>query len=240
MKKYSLKPIAECLGKLLKKKVVFLADCVGPSVEEVCSKPADGTVILLENLRFHVEEEGKGVGPNKEKIKADKKEVEHFRESLSKLGDIYVNDAFGTAHRPHSSIVGVDLTPKACGFLMQKELQYFGQIMGNPDRPFVAILGGAKVADKILLIKNLLEKVNEMIICGGMAFTFLKITQRMEIGKSLFDEQGSKIVPELMEKAKSLRTIIHLPNDFITGDKIDESASIGTATVEGGIEPNLM
>ncbi|KAJ7389560.1 phosphoglycerate kinase [Desmophyllum pertusum] len=136
----------------------------------------------------------------------------------------YINDAFGTAHRAHSSMVGVDLPQKAAGFLMEKELVYFAKAVEKPDRPYLAILGGAKVADKILLIENLLEKVNEMIIGGGMAYTFTKVLSNMEIGKSLFDEEGSKIVHKLCEKAKQKGVILHLPVDFITASKFAEDA----------------
>ncbi|VDM54273.1 unnamed protein product, partial [Angiostrongylus costaricensis] len=125
-------------------------------------------------------------------IKASPESIEKFRASLTKLGDIYVNDAFGTAHRAHSSMVGVKLDTRACGFLMKNELVYFGKALCDPARPFLAILGGAKVADKIQLIKNMLDKVNEMIIGGGMAFTFLKVDQNVEIGKSLFDQEVTK------------------------------------------------
>eukprot|EP00794_Sanderia_malayensis_P007149 gene7148-7956_t len=190
---YSLAPVAEELRKLLNRDVIFLEDCVGEEVEKRCRDPATGTVVVLENLRFHIEEEGKGVDADGNKVKAANENVAKFRNSLSKLGDVYVNDAFGTAHRAHSSMVGICLEKRVAGFLMKKELDYFSKVLEQPERPFLAILGGAKVADKIKLIENLMEKVNEMIIGGGMAFTFLKVLHNMEIGKSLFDEEGSKI-----------------------------------------------
>ena len=140
--KYTLKPVADELSKLLSKPVQFLSDCVGSEVEAACANPAAGSVILLENLRFHVEEEGKGVNEKGEKIKASKEQVEAFQQSLTKLGDVYVNDAFGTAHRAHSSMVGVKHSQRASGFLLKKELQYFAKALENPDRPFLAILGG--------------------------------------------------------------------------------------------------
>jgi phosphoglycerate kinase len=158
-----------------------LPDCVGEAVEAECAAASNGTVILLENLRFHVEEEGKGVDASGGKVKASKDKVEAFQQSLTKLGDVYVNDAFGTAHRAHGSMVGVKLEKRAAGFLLKKELQYFAKALENPDRPFLAILGGAKVSDKILLIENLLDKVNEMIIGGGMAYTFLKVINGMKV-----------------------------------------------------------
>lgn len=140
--KYSLQPVAVELEKLLSRPVKFLKDCVGAEVEAECANPAPGTVILLENLRFHVEEEGKGVDEKGNKIKADKESLKVFQESLTRLGDVYVNDAFGTAHRAHSSMVGCKLDKKASGFLLKKELQYFSKALENPDRPFLAILGG--------------------------------------------------------------------------------------------------
>jgi len=194
----------------------------------------------LENLRFHIEEEGKGVNDAGEKIKADKDAVAAFRASLSKLGDIYVNDAFGTAHRAHSSMVGVELPQRAAGMLMKKELDYFAKALESPARPFLAVLGGAKVADKIQLIDNLLEKVDEMIIGGGMAYTFRKKIDGMKIGDSLFDQAGAEIVEKLMAKADEKGVKIHLPTDFITADKFDAEANTGTATMGDGIPDGWM
>ncbi|KRZ41661.1 putative phosphoglycerate kinase [Trichinella pseudospiralis] len=238
--KYSLRPVAEELSKLLNKNVQFLPDCVGEEVEAACKACSPGSVILLENLRFHIEEEGKGVNEAGEKIKASKEQIEKFQKSLTSLADVYVNDAFGTAHRAHSSMVGVQLSVRCSGFLLKKELQFFAKALENPERPFLAILGGAKVADKIQLIKNLLDKVNEMIIGGGMAFTFLKQLHGMNIGNSLFDEEGAKIVKELMEKANKNGVKIHLPVDIVTGDKFDEKAAVGSATVQAGIPDGWM
>lgn len=224
--KYTLAPVAVELKTLLQKDVLFLNDCVGPEVEAACKDPAAGSVILLENLRFYVEEEGKGLDANGAKVKADPAKVKAFRESLQKLGDVYVNDAFGTAHRAHSSMLGEGFGQRSAGLLLNKELKYFGQALDNPPNPFLAILGGAKVADKIQLIENLLDKVNEMIIGGGMAFTFLKVLNGMKIGGSLFDEEGSKIVQKLVEKAKKNNVQLHLPVDFTTGDKFAENATV--------------
>ncbi|CAK9832030.1 Phosphoglycerate kinase [Anthophora retusa] len=195
------------------KSVVLMSHLGRPDeVEAACSNPAPGTIILLENLRFHIEEEGKGVGSDGKKIKAEKEKVEEFRKSLRKLGDIYINDAFGTAHRAHSSMLGEGYETRASGFLLKKELNYFAKALDNPERPFLAILGGAKVADKIQLINNLLDKVNEMIIGGGMAYTFLKVSKNMKIGNSLFDEE----------------------------DKFAENAAVGAADVENGIPDGWM
>jgi phosphoglycerate kinase len=238
--KYTLAPVAEELKTLLGKDVTFLNDCVGPEVEAACKDPAPGTVILLENLRFYLEEEGKGVDANGAKVKADPAKVKAFRESLQKLADVYVNDAFGTAHRAHSSMMGEGYSQRAAGLLLIKELRYFSKALDNPARPFLAILGGAKVADKIQLIENLLDKVNEMIIGGGMAFTFLKVLNNMEIGGSLFDEEGSKIVQKLVDKAKANNVQLHLPVDFVTADKFAEDAAVGTADVASGIPAGHM
>lgn len=233
--KLSLKPVADKLAELLGKPVKFLSDCVGAEVEAAAAALKPGEVILLENLRFHIEEEGKVKREDGTKETADPAKVAAFRASLSKLGDVYVNDAFGTAHRAHSSVVGVDLPIKAAGFLMQKELEAFAAVLDNPKRPLLAILGGAKIADKIPLINNLLDKANEIIIGGGMAFTFKKVLEGMEIGNSLFDPKGAEIAKELFDKAAAKGVKIHLPSDFICGDKFGPDANTKTATDKEGI-----
>lgn len=162
--KYTLRPCVPVLERSLGVPVTFVEDCVGAAAESACAAPAPGSVLLLENLRFHVAEEGKGVKPDGSKFKASKDDVAAFAASLTKLGDVYVNDAFGTAHRAHASMVGVQLPQRLCGFLLKKELDYFSKALDAPARPFLAILGGAKVSDKIQLIMNLLDKVDEMII----------------------------------------------------------------------------
>lgn len=238
--KYTLAPVADELKKLLKKDVIFLPDCVGPEVEKACANPASGSIILLENLRFHIEEEGKGVDESRKKIAATPAAVKAFRESLRKLGDLYVNDAFGTAHRAHSSMMGEGFDKRAAGFLLKKELDYFSKALENPQKPFLAILGGAKVSDKIKLIENLLDKVSDMIIGGGMAFTFLKVLKGMKTGNSLYDEEGAKIVNNLIKKAEKNKVNIILPVDFVTADKFDEKAKVGSATIETGIPDGWM
>jgi len=217
--------------------VTFLNDCVGPDVEAECAAIKPGEVILLENLRFHVAEEGKvkDAKTGETLKKATPEEVAAFRASLSKLGDVYINDAFGTAHRAHSSMVGVDLPQRAAGFLMKKELDAFAKVLDHPQRPLVAILGGAKVADKIQLIENLLDKADELIIGGGMAYTFLKVLNNMEIGTSLFDPKGAEIVPTIVAKAKALNKKIHLPVDFVAADKFDKDANTKVVTADAGI-----
>ncbi|HUR56532.1 MAG TPA: phosphoglycerate kinase, partial [Opitutaceae bacterium] len=242
IEKFSLKPVAAELEKLLGKKVTFLDDCVGPAVEAACAagKLQAGEVVLLENLRFHIEEEGKVKLEDGTSKKADPKAVEAFRASLTKLGDVYVNDAFGTAHRGHSSINGVALKDKAAGFLMEAELKAFNNVIENPQRPLLAILGGAKIADKIPLINNLLEKANELIIGGGMAFTFKKELEGMQIGDSLFDPEGAKIAKDLFAKAKAKGVKITLPVDFVVADKFDANANTKVVGDKEGIPAGWM
>lgn len=233
--KYSLKPVATELEKLLGRSVTFLDDCVGPAVEAACAQLKPGQVVLLENLRFHIEEEGKVKNEDGTSTKADPENVKAFRASLTKLGDVFVNDAFGTAHRAHSSMVGVDLKDKAAGFLMEAELKAFTKVIENPDRPLLAILGGAKIADKIPLINNLLDKADKVIIGGGMAYTFHKVNRGMQIGSSLFDKAGAEIVAELEAKAKSKGVELIFPVDFVCGDKFGPDANTQPATLESGI-----
>ena len=239
--KFSLRPVAAELEKLLGRPVRFLDDCVGPAVEAACAPGAlkAGEVVLLENLRFHLEEEGKVKVKNADgtetKLKADPAKEAAFRSSLSRLGDVFVNDAFGTAHRAHSSMVGVALKDKAAGFLMEAELRAFNKVLQDPDRPLLAILGGAKIADKIPLINNLLEKANKVIIGGGMAYTFHKVNRGMRIGSSLFDAEGAKIVAELEAKAKARGVELIFPVDFVAADKFAPDANTQAADLASGI-----
>jgi phosphoglycerate kinase len=234
--KYSLRPVSAKLQELIGRPVRFLDDCVGPAVEKSCSALKPGEITLLENLRFHIEEEG-AIKNEKtgEKTKADPAKVAEFRCSLTKLGDVYINDAFGTAHRAHSSMVGVNLRQRAAGFLMKKELDAFAQVIDNPKRPLLAILGGAKISDKIQLIDHLLDRVNEMIIGGGMAYTFKKVCFGVAIGDSLFDAAGAKIVADLLKKAQAKGVQIHLPVDYVIADKFAEDAQVQAATDASGI-----
>ena len=239
--KFSLQPVAVELEKLLGRPVRFLPDCVGAEVEAACAPGAlrPGDVVLLENLRFHLEEEGKVKVKNADgsetKLKADPAREAAFRASLTRLGDVFVNDAFGTAHRAHSSMVGVALKEKAAGFLMEAELKAFAKVLENPDRPLLAILGGAKIADKIPLIHNLLEKANKVIIGGGMAYTFHKVNRGMAIGGSLFDAEGAKIVAELEAKAKARGVELIFPVDFLAGDRFAPDANTRPADLASGI-----
>lgn len=233
--KYTLQPVAAELEKLLGKPVKFVPDCSGPAAEEACAKLQPGDVVLLENLRFHLEEEGKAKNEDGSSVKADPAQVAAFRASLSKLGDVYINDAFGTAHRAHSSMVGIDLPQKAAGFLMEKELNAFAAVLEHPQRPLLAILGGAKIADKIPLITNLIEKADAIIIGGGMAYTFKKVIDGMEIGDSLFDPEGAKIVADLVAKAEERKVKLIFPVDFVCGDAFSPDANMQMADGASGI-----
>ena len=233
--KYTLQPVAVELEKLLGKSVKFVPDCSGPAAEEACAKLQPGDVVLLENLRFHLEEEGKAKNEDGSSVKADPAQVAAFRASLSKLGDVYINDAFGTAHRAHSSMVGIDLPQKAAGFLMEKELNAFAAVLEHPQRPLLAILGGAKIADKIPLITNLIEKADAIIIGGGMAYTFKKVIDGMEIGDSLFDPEGAKIVADLVAKAEERKVKLIFPVDFVCGDAFSPDANMQMADDASGI-----
>src|SRR6266567_2978010 len=187
--KYSLKPCADRLSELLGKPVQFVDDCIGLKVEQAAAGLKDGDVLLLENLRFHKEEE---------------KNDPNFAKQLAKLGDVYVNDAFGTAHREHASTFGVPQAmqgkPRVIGFLIEKELKFLGEAVRNPKRPFVAILGGAKVSDKINVIEQLLGKADTLLIGGAMAYTFF-LAQGKRVGKSLVERDKVDLAKELLAKA---------------------------------------
>jgi len=238
--KFSLRPIAAELEKLCGRPVQFIDDCVGPAVEAACARLQPGSILLLENLRFHLEEEGKVKLEDGTTRRADPRAVADFRGGLSRLGDVFVNDAFGTAHRAHSSMVGVSLPQKAAGFLMEAELNAFAAVLDHPRRPLLAILGGAKIADKIPLIKNLLAKADEIIVGGGMAYTFKKIMLGMEIGDSLFDAAGAKLVPELVAAAQARGVKLIFPVDYVCADKFDPNARTQAADDASGIPPGWM
>jgi phosphoglycerate kinase len=218
--KLSLAPVAARLSELLGKPVPQLDECVGADVEAACAALKPGEVVLLQNLRFHIEEEGKAKGPDGAKVKADPEAVKAFRASLSKLGDIYVNDAFGTAHRAHSSMVGVDLPQRAAGYLLKKEIDYLHDAVVTPKRPFVAIIGGAKVSGKIDVIEALLPKVDTLIIGGGMAYTFYK-AQGKEIGDSLVEDDRLEMAKALLAKGGDK---LVLPVDTVVTDSFDFGA----------------
>ena len=220
--KYSLKPAADRLKELLGKDVKFANDSIGPEVEKLVASLKDGDVLLLENLRFHKEEE---------------KNDPNFAKQLAKLGDVYVNDAFGTAHREHASTFGAAQAlagkPRVIGSLIQKELKFLGDSISNPKRPFVAILGGAKVSDKINVIEQLLTKADTLLIGGAMAYTFF-LAQGKEIGKSLVERDKVDLAKQLLAKAGGK---IKLPVDTVVSDKMSDDAV--TKIVEGNIPADL-
>jgi phosphoglycerate kinase len=217
-KKYSLKPVVGRLSELLGQPVKFADDCIGPPVEQVANSLKDGEVLLLENLRFHKEEEKNDV---------------NFSKQLAKLGDVYVNDAFGTAHREHASTFGAAQAmqgkPRVIGFLIQKELKFLGEAITHPQRPFIAILGGAKVSDKINVIEQLLGKADTLLIGGAMAYTFF-LAQGKEVGKSLVEKDKVQLAAGLLEQARGK---IKLPVDNVISDKMTDDAT--TSIVEGNI-----
>ncbi len=241
--KYSLRPVAAELEKLLGRQVQFLDDCVGPAVEAACAKGTlqPGTVVLLENVRFHIEEEGKVKVKNADgtstTIKADPASEQAFREGLARLGDVYVNDAFGAAHRGHASVSGVaQYLPAAAGFLMQSELDAFGRVLENPARPFVAILGGAKVSDKLPVITNLLPKVDVLIVGGAMAYTFL-VQQGHKVGKSLVEQDLVEAAGKVLAQAKAAGKKLLLPTDHVCAAefKADSPASVHVGDIPDGL-----
>jgi phosphoglycerate kinase len=230
--KLSLKPVAERLRMLLDKELArgenvgFSPECVGPEAEEIAGKLEKGQTLLLENLRFHPEEEA-----NDEK----------FSKQLASLTDYYVNDAFGTAHRAHASTVGVTKFVKksAAGLLMEKELRYLGKALHNPEEPFVAILGGAKVSDKIGVIRNLMSKVDTLLIGGAMAYTFLK-AQSEQVGKSRVEEDKLDLARDLLQEAKNHKLKFLLPVDHVVADRIEVNAVVHIVNRGQPIPPNMM
>jgi phosphoglycerate kinase len=220
--KYSLKPAADRLSSLLGKPVAFVDDCIGPLVEKAVADLKDGQVLLLENLRFH---------------KGEEKNDPNFAGQLARLGDVYVNDAFGTAHREHASTFGAPQAmagkPRGIGFLIQKELKFLGDAVSNPKRPFVAILGGAKVSDKIAVIEQLLGKADVLLIGGAMAYTFF-LAQGKKVGKSLVERDKVDLAKELLAKAGGK---IRLPVDNVVSNEMTDTAK--TEVVEGDIPGDL-
>jgi len=209
--KYSLKPVAQRLSQLLGMPVKMLDDCVGDAIKKAIPA-AQEKVVLLENLRFHAEEEKNDPG---------------FAKQLSELGDLFVNDAFGTAHRAHASTEGVTRYLKsAAGFLLEKEIKYLGEALKSPARPFMVILGGAKVSDKIGVIENLLPKADSILIGGGMAYTFLK-AEGKQIGNSKLEQDKLGLAKEILQKAKAKKVKILLPVDNVVVDKIEAAAKSG-------------
>ena len=223
--KFSLKPVAAELEKLLGRTVTFLDDCVGPAVEAACAKLALGTVVLLENLRFHIEEEGKVKLEDGTSKKADPAAVAAFRASLTQLGDVFVNDAFGAAHRAHASTTGIahQLPQAAMGLLMAKELKYLQGELTAPAHPFVVILGGSKVSDKIGVIKALMEKANTFLIGGAMAYTFFRALG-IPTGNSRVEADKVDLAKEILALAEAKGVRFLLPVDNIETQEISATA----------------
>ena len=221
----SLRPVAVCLAGHLGRKVDFADDCVGEAVEARVRDMQPGAVLLLENLRFHPGEKKPDLEPG-------------FAERLARLGDVYVNDAFGTAHRAHASMVGVaqHFEQRAAGFLLIKELEYFDRALSDPARPFVAVLGGAKVGDKILVMRNLLEKVDRLLVGGAMAYTFLR-AQGIDVGGSLVEEDKLELAANIVSAAAGKNVELLLPVDHVCGREFNESTErtvvAGSAIPEG-------
>jgi phosphoglycerate kinase len=223
--KMSLKPAATRLSELLGKSVAFAADCVGPEVEKQAQALKDGEVLLLENVRFHPEEE---------------KNVPDFALRLAALAEVYVNDAFGTAHRAHASTEGIThfLSPCAAGMLMEKELEYLGKAVENPARPYVAIVGGAKVSDKIELLENFAKLADTVLVGGAMAYTFLK-SEGVEVGQSKVEDDKLESAKALLNSAKSSGKKFLLPRDHVVAEKLDASA-LAEVVHTFGIPPGLV
>lgn len=217
-KKYSLAPVARRLSELLEKEVVFLEDCVGKVVEEKASSLRPGDILLLENLRFHAEEE---------------KNNEEFAKQLASLADIYIDDAFAVSHRAHASVEAITRFAKltGAGLLIKNELSYFSKAMDKPEHPLIAIVGGAKVSGKLEVLENLIQKVDKILIGGGMAFTFLK-AKGIEVGKSLVENDLLDTAREVMEKAEKKGVEIILPVDCVVADKVDADADYKTTNVK--------
>jgi len=216
--KYSLKPVAVRLSELLNKEVKLAPDCVGDEVKSLVEQMQDGDVLLLENVRFHPEEE---------------KNDPEFSKKLSELADVYVNDAFGSAHRAHASTEGITkyVSTSVAGYLMQKELDYLGSAIANPERPFIAILGGAKISGKIDVINNLIDKVDTLIIGGGMAFTFFK-AQGKEIGKSLLEEDKVELAKEILNKVSNSNVKFLLPVDVVVAPEFNNDSPSAVVSID--------
>jgi len=216
---FSLKPVAKHLESLVSCKVWFGEDCIGKKAEQAVKKASEGEIVLLENVRFH---------PQETKNDPD------FSKALAAHGDVFVNDAFGSSHRAHSSVAGITehLQPAAAGFLLRKEIDYLQESVENPKRPFVAVLGGAKVSDKIGVIENLITKVDTIIIGGGMTYTFFKAMD-LPIGNSLLEEDKVELAATLMEKAKANNVEIMLPVDSVVGKEFKEDTESKVVPQDG-------
>ncbi len=224
--KFSLTPCAKHLSFLLQKEVKLAPDCVGPEVEKLVESMQNGEVVMLENLRFHPGEEDPDAHPE-------------FVKSLAKLGDIYINDAFGTAHRKHASTSDIARffpNKKGIGFLMEKELTLLSQLLLEPNKPFYAIIGGAKIGSKTGVLKSLLSKVDAIFLGGGLAFTFLK-AQGVEIGSSIFDANALEDAKHFIASCQEKKIPLYLPQDILIADKVENNAKTRMVTTDEGIPP---
>ena len=215
----SLAPVAVRLSELLKKKVTMAGDCIGPEVHNLAAGLSNGEILLLENLRFH---------------KGETDNDAAFSQALSEPAHLYVNDAFGTAHRAHASTVGITshLSPCAAGFLLEKEIEYFDKVIAQPRHPFIALLGGAKISNKIPVIENLISRVDKLLIGGGMAFTFLK-AGGLEVGNSLLEEEMIESAGKFLERAHAEGKEILLPRDFVVAREFDNEAEHKLVSADG-------
>lgn len=242
---FSLQPVADYLAGLIENKVTFAADCVGPEVQAQAAALQPGEVLLLENLRFHPEEEGKPSLPDdasdeeKQAAKADMKAKQKaFAAQLAELGDVYINDAFGTAHRAHASmaVVTEHFDVRAAGFLLEKEIEYLGHTLAKPEHPFVAIIGGAKISGKIDVITHLLGQVDALLIGGGMAYTFYQ-AKGLPIGNSLLEEDKVDLARDILQQAESSGARLMLPVDHVVAPEFSadaESKIVGEDGIEAG------
>jgi phosphoglycerate kinase len=214
---FSLKPVSKHLSSLLNKQVLFVDDCIGEKIDRMKRDLKDGEVLLLENVRFH---------------SGETENDDNFAKELARYCDVYINDAFGSAHRAHASTHGITKYFDQCvaGYLMRKELEFLGRALEDPEKPFVAILGGAKISGKIEVIKNLLGKTDALLVGGGMVFTFYK-AQRMEIGKSILEEDRLQIAREILADAQESDTQFKLPLDVVVADKVEAGANTKTVPI---------
>jgi len=215
---FSMKPVCECLRGMVEAPVDFADECIGDTVKAMAAGLEPGEILLLENLRFHKEEEKGDPG---------------FAKQLATLGDLYVDDAFGCSHRPHASVYGITqfIQPSVAGMLFKKEIEYFDRVLENPEKPFIALLGGAKVSDKILVIENLAGRVDSILIGGGMAFTFFK-AQGLEIGASKCEADRLEEAKRLLDLAREKGTEIILPVDIVAADQFNEKANVQTVAAD--------
>lgn len=244
---YSLKPVADYLAACIDVPVRFVADCVGPEVKQAAESLRPGEILLLENLRFHPEEEGKAdlsaatTDDEKSAAQADmKRRQDAFAAQLASLGQVYVNDAFGSAHRAHASVSVITrhIDDSVAGFLLEKEIQYLGQALADPERPFVGIIGGAKISGKIDVITRLLRKVDALLIGGGMAYTFFK-ARGWTIGNSIVEDDKLELAKEILAWAETNNVQLLLPVDTVIADRFSEDARhnvVASSAIEEGLE----